>query len=167
MHIPVMQYRQDEMTEKISAITLDPQIDTNKSMEILFSYSIFPHSIMSFLTQWKYERRPMKVGDTIVQQVYLPPIRSFSVKVLFGVRISNIIDTVEKKGFSYQTLEGHVEKGESTFTFETQGRDLIFKIHTFSSSGNALTKLLGPIFSQPYQTYCTRQALKNIKHRIS
>jgi uncharacterized protein (UPF0548 family) len=108
----------------------------------------------------------MKAGDTIVQQVYLPPIQSFSQKIIFGVRISEIIDSDDRKGFSYETLEGHVEKGISIFTIEKLNDKPIFKIQTFSKPGNLLTRLMGPIFSIPYQKYCTKAALKNVKRQI-
>jgi len=74
---------------------------------------------------------------------------------------------VDKKGFSYETLEGHVEKGISTFTVEQiDNSKLIFRVCTYSSPDNILTKLLGPIFSIPYQTFCTKSALRNVKRQI-
>ena len=66
----------------------------------------------------------------------------------------------------YETLEGHVEKGISTFTIEKLEDKLIFKIQTFSAPGNFLTKLLGPVFSVPYQSYCTGNALENVERQI-
>jgi uncharacterized protein (UPF0548 family) len=57
--------------------------------------------------------------------------------------------------------------GESTFTIEKSGESkLFFKIHTFSKPGNFLTKLVGPFFSIPYQSYCTKKALENVKRQI-
>jgi uncharacterized protein (UPF0548 family) len=105
----------------------------------------------------------MREGDTIVQQVHLPPIRAFSQKLIFGVRIKEIIDRSDEAGFSYETLEGHVEKGISTFTVGHAGSGLLFRIHTLSAPGNPLSRLLGPVFSVPYQAYCTRQALRNVR----
>ena len=77
-----------------------------------------------------------------------------------------IIDQADKKGYSYETLEGHVEKGVSTFTVEQLDNKIVFKIQTYSTPGNILTKLLGPIFSVPYQTFCTKTALKNVKRQL-
>lgn len=108
----------------------------------------------------------MQVADTIAQQVYIPPIKIFSQKIIFGVRICEIINQTNKKGFSYETLDGHVEKGISTFTVEQLNEKVIFKIQTFSSPGNFFTKLVGPVFSVPYQTFCTKTALKNVKRQI-
>src|SRR4051812_45733786 len=92
------------------------EIDYN----ILFEYRIFPPTIMSYMTQWSVEQRRMRVGDTILQEVFVPPFRP-AFRILFGVRIDSVIDTPGRRGFSYQTLEGHAEKGRSVFTFETIG----------------------------------------------
>lgn len=163
-----MHYDKTRLIEKTSVIP----IDTAKALQELntdffFDYKIFPTSIMTFLTQWDYENRKMQVGDTIVQQAFIPPFQRFSQKIIFGVRISEIINEPTKVGFSYETLKGHVEKGISIFTIEkTTDQKAIFKVHTFSTPGNLLTKLVGPIFSVPYQTFCTRQGLLNVKLQL-
>jgi hypothetical protein len=163
----VMLYDKAQLKEKVSTV----EIHTAKKIEelnldFLFNYEIFPDNILTFITQWKVENRRMKLGDTIVQQVYIPPIKVLSQKIVFGVRINEIIDETFRKGFSYETLEGHVEKGVSTFTIEQLENQIIFKIQTFSTPGNWLTKFLEPIFSIPYQTFCTNKALKNVKRQM-
>lgn len=163
----VMDYDKTRLTEKITTI----EINTTKTidqlnLDFLFDYKIFPDSIMTFKNQWTEENRKMRVGDTIAQQVYIPPTKTFSQKIIFGVRVNSIIDQADKKGFSYETLEGHVEKGISTFTVEQLDNKIIFKVQTYSTPGNILTKLLGPIFSIPYQTFCTKTALQNVKRQL-
>ena len=161
----VMNYEKKRLKEKITSIEIERNFD-ELNFEVLFSYKIFPKNIMVYSTQWEEEKRVMKIGDTIVQQAYLPPIMKFSQKVIFGVRINEVIDEPDRKGFSYETLDGHVEKGVSTFTIERNNNISIFKIHTFSIPGNILTKLIGPLFSVPYQTFCTKMGLKNVKNQI-
>jgi len=163
----VMDYDKTRLTEKITSININTtkQLD-QLNLDFLFNYKIFPDNIMTFVTEWSQEDRKIKIGDTIAQQAYIPPIKSISQKIIFGVRINQIIDQAYKKGFSYETLEGHVEKGISTFTIEQIDNKLIFKIQTYSTPGNFLTKLLGPIFSVPYQTFCTKVALKNVKRQL-
>ncbi len=163
----VMDYDKTLLTEKITTI----EINTTKTidqlnLDLLFDYKIFPDNIMTFKNQWTEENRKMRVGDTIAQQVYIPPTKTFSQKIIFGVRVNSIIDQADKKGFSYETLEGHVEKGISTFTVEQLDHKIIFKVQTYSTPGNILTKLLGPIFSIPYQTFCTKTALQNVKRQL-
>lgn len=164
---PPMTFDKTKLKEKTTSIDIDSkkplaQID----LDFLFDYKIFPSNILTCKTQWEHEKRKMKVGDTIVQQVYLPPIKMFSQKVVFGVRVSNIIDETNRKGFSYATIEGHVKRGESFFILERSKQGLIFTIKTFSEPGNLLTILLGPFLTIPYQTFCTRKALENIKRQI-
>ena len=160
---PVMKYDKNRLTEKISMIDIETdQVD----FQILFDYNIFPDNIVTHLTEWSLKNRDIKVGDTIVQQVFIPPTNKFSQKIVFGVRISEVIDDQSRKGFSYETLNGHVEKGISTFTLEKADKKVIFKIKTYSAPVNMLTKILGPIFSRPYQKYSTQQALENVKRQL-
>ncbi len=164
---PVMNYDKSLLKEKINTISINNHDISSLSLDCLFNYQIFPPHIMSYKTQWQHEGRAIKAGDTIVQQVYIPPIKSLSQKIVFGVRIKEIINTKKTKGFSYETLEGHVEKGLSIFTVEQlNDNELIFKIHTYSEPGNIISKLVAPFFSIPYQAYCTKAALKNIKVQI-
>ena len=165
---PTMTLDKTKLKEKSTMIG----IETEKTLEqlnlkFLFDYKIFPSNIMTYLTQWEQEKRKMKIGDTILQQAFIPPVKLFSQKIVFGVRINNIIDEAGRKGFTYVTIVGHVEKGESAFTIEKDDQGLIFKIKTFSEPGNFLTKLVEPIFTAPYQSYCTRKALENVKKQIS
>jgi hypothetical protein len=163
----VMSYDKSFLRENISTVKLKTDKDIQQlNLDFLFNYQIFPASIMAFKAQWIEENRSMKIGDTIVQQVYIPPIRMFSKKIIFGVRINEVIDQAYKKSFSYETLQGHVEKGVSVFTVEQINSNLIFKIRTHSAPGNFLVKLLGPVFSRPYQRFCTRSALKNVQRQI-
>lgn len=163
----VKPYDKEKLTEKTTIISIDTTRKLNElPAEILFEYKIFPDNIMSYLTQWSFEKRQIQIGDTIVQQAFIPPFRHLSQKIIFGVRIDNIINEPERIGFSYETLEGHVEKGISIFTIETENEKTVFKIHTFSQPGTLLTKFIGPILSVPYQTFCTRQGLLNVKRQL-
>jgi len=163
----VMKYNKTELKEKVSSIPLQVNSDVlNLDLDFFFNYKIFPDNILTFRTQWQDEDRSMRIGDTILQQVFLPPTKVFSQKIIFGVRICDIIETADKRGFSYETLDGHVEKGISTFTIEKRADRIEFVIHTFSKPGNLLTTLLGPIFSVPYQTFCTKAALTNVKRQL-
>lgn len=162
--VEVMPYSKNLLVEKnsfveIGGISKLSELDTTD----FFDYCIFPEHILNAYTQWGDEKRKMQAGDTIVQQVFLPPFPVFSQKAIFGVRIKEVISESKQIGFSYETLEGHVEKGISYFLLEETNRGVIFRIRTFSKPGNFLTRLLGPIFSIPYQTYCTRKALQHVK----
>lgn len=165
---PVMRYDRTKLIEKATVIPIDTTKELQElNTDFFFDYKIFPSNIMTFLTQWAFEKREMQIGDTIVQQVFLPPFHRLSQKIVFGVRINDIVKEPTRIGFSYETLNGHVEKGISIFTIEqTAGNKILFKVHTFSQPGNLLTRLVGPIFSIPYQTFCTRQGLSNVKRQL-
>lgn len=163
----VMTYQKSELVERISSI----YIQTDKSIDeldcsFLFDYRIFPSNILTAKTQWQTENRGPQVGDTIVQQAFLPPSKWLSQKIIFGVRISEIINDENLKRLSYETLEGHVERGHSSFSVTADEGSLKFSIHTFSEPGNLLMRLLGPFVTLPYQAYCTRQALIYVKKQL-
>jgi uncharacterized protein (UPF0548 family) len=162
----VILYDKSSLHEKTSTIELGIFRLNDVDITALFTYNIFPPSIMTFQTQWQLENRTIQVNDNIVQQVFIPPLGKLSCKIIFGVRINRIIDEPNRKGFSYETLKGHVEKGESTFTIEKNGDHLIFKIQTFSVPANSIVRTFGSWLAIPYQTYCTKRALQNVKRQI-
>ena len=101
---PVMYYNKKSLPEKITTI----KINSKKSLKeldlgFLYEYKIFPQHIMTYKTQWSVEKRNIQIGDTIVQQVFLPPTKVFSQKIIFGVRINSVINEPGRKGFSYET----------------------------------------------------------------
>jgi hypothetical protein len=164
---PAMTFDKPSLKEKVTTISLNTKKTIDQlNLDFLFSYRIFPSHILTYRTQWAPRNRKMQIGDTILQQVFIPPIKGFSLKIVFGVRVHTIINEARRKGFGYVTLEGHVEKGESIFAIEENVAGLVFKITTFSAPGNLLTRLMAPIFSVPYQAYCTRKALENVKKQI-
>lgn len=165
--VRVADYNKSLLAEKITSIKIEEvKMFDQLNLGFLFEYDIFPDNIMAFKTQWADEQRTMKIGDTIVQQVYIPPVKTFSQKIIFGVRISEIINETNRRGFSYETLEGHVEKGISTFTVERQNDQTLFKIQTFSEPATFLTRLTAPLFAIPYQAFCTRAALRHVKRQL-
>lgn len=125
-----------------------------------FNYHIFPNSILQAYPQWVHEKRSMSVGDTILQQIQIPPL-PLSLKMIIGVRICAVVDTVEKKSFAYETLTGHVEKGISTFIIEPYNEGSLFTIKTYSEPALVTLKAL-KFFSLKYQQYCTNRALDNV-----
>src|SRR5690606_20079861 len=154
----MMSFDKTKLVDKTTEIIINTPKQLNEiDLSFFFNYEIFPANIMIFKTEWSDENREMRMNDTIVQQAFLPPNKTFSQKLVFGVRICEIINEENKKGFGYATLEGHVEKGISTFTMEEIEEKLKFRIHTFSLPGNFLTQILGSILTVPYQAYCTKQ----------
>jgi hypothetical protein len=164
----IIKYNKTQLKEKTTIIEINSKKElADFDLSFFWNYNIFPNNIMTYLTEWASQNRPMQIGDTILQQAFIPPVKKFSQKILFGVRINKVINEPNRQGFSYETLNGHVEMGESIFTIEKHfGDKIIFKIHTFSKPGNFLTKLVGPFFSVPYQTFCTKKGLKHVKKQL-
>jgi len=82
----VARYDKTRLAEKNSTIDLSTtKTIENINLDFLFDYKVFPDNIMTFMTQWKHDNRKMTVGDTIVQQIYVPPIKIFSQKIILGV----------------------------------------------------------------------------------
>ncbi len=163
----VMKYSKSELPERVTSINIKSKRGLDDiATKIILNYRIFPPDIMTFKTQWRHEDRKMQIGDTIVQQVLFPPLPMYSLKMIFGVRVTDIIDEPLRKGFTYQTLEGHVEKGESTFTIEQLEKKLVFKIQTYSLPANRFLRILDPLLTFPYQGYCTMKALRNVRRKI-
>jgi hypothetical protein len=163
----VMPYDRSELQEKVTHFPVETTLSLQElNTDFLFDYAIFPEHILSCYPEWIHENRSMQVGDTIVQQICLPPVSSVSIKAIFGVRICEIINEPKRIGFSYETLEGHAERGVSTFVLEQSGEKPTFAIHTFSSPGNRITRLIAAVFTVPYQAYCTRAAGKNVVKQL-
>lgn len=132
------------------------------NFDFLFRYHIFPSNILVAAAEWEPEGRTMNAGDVIVQQAFLPPM-PVSLKVVFAVRVLEVFCSSTKVGFSYGTLKGHPETGISEFSFSLQGQELCAAIHTHSAPGILISRLVAPIFTLPYQQYCTRRALQQMR----
>lgn len=162
--LPILPYEPGRLRETVTTCNLGPAIAVRqKAEQAIFSYRIFPAAIMKAYTEWDHHQRNMRPGDTIVQQVHLPPWPGLSQKVVFAVRVKEVFHDPRLVGFSYETLTGHVEKGISRFLLEEKHGRLHFSIHTHSGPGNLLTALAGPFFSRPYQAWCTRRALAHVE----
>src|SRR5258706_5307088 len=99
---PAMPFDKRSLKEKVTTIN----IETDKSLgqinlDFLFDYKIFPPNIMTYMTQWGMEKRKMQIRDTILQQALIPPTRYLSQKIIFGVRINQIINERDRRGFGY------------------------------------------------------------------
>ena len=157
----VIPYDRNQLTHKTDSIDLSCSFsDFNFSK--LFNYHIFPTNILSAYPQWIQEQRKIRVGDTIVQQINIPPINKLAHRILVGVRVKEVIDHANFIGFAYETLKGHVEKGVSFFIVNQVNDSAYFKIETYSAPAQPLLKLLRPISSW-YQDYSTTKALVNVR----
>ncbi|MEM7600211.1 MAG: DUF1990 family protein [Verrucomicrobiota bacterium] len=150
------------LPERFSSIRLaEPRQLADCSTKFLFEYDVFPRYIMKHDSEWKQQKRSMKVGDIIIQRAIMPPI-GFGVCMEFAVRIRGIFEEENRVGFSYETLNGHAERGISEFYFERRSESLFFTIHTYSEPGHWSSRMLR-FLALPYQAWCTRRALDHVQ----
>ncbi|MCS6955590.1 MAG: DUF1990 domain-containing protein [Candidatus Calescibacterium sp.] len=163
----VIPYNKETLKYKTNSKRIESVLSINTiNLKDFFNYKIFPINILQAYTQWEHEGRDMQINDTIVQQIQIPPIMGFSLKIITGVRIKEVINIKNQKGFSYETLQGHVEKGVSTFIIEQHNNSLTFTIETYSSSNGVILSIFQPFLSL-YQDYCTQQALNFLESQLS
>lgn len=149
--------------EKISEIRLKTD---SPDPEVLFQYAIFPECMLKGFGQWELENRTMQAGDVLIQQVYLPPFKRISIKGIMTVRIREVVVEPTRIGFTYETLKGHVEQGQSGFWFLKDELGWKFRIHTFSRTAWSWNRPFEWLTTRPYQRYCTRKALKRIERMV-
>jgi uncharacterized protein (UPF0548 family) len=123
----------------------------------LLRYEIFPPRIMD--ARVCSEDRRLHEGTTIVQRVHLGPWRLESAVRVLQVWRSQGEDG-DEAGFSYVTLEGHPERGVSTFLLIRQAGSerVLFRIVVRSRPGSDLARLARP-FARWFQRHATEAAL--------
>ena len=152
-----------EQETQLLVPTRTPVHDLSRcNVTFLFEYQIFPPPILVFAAEWQVQQRTLQVGDVIVQQVFLPPL-SLSIKCIFAVRILEVTRQPAQIGFSYGTLQGHVERGISEFSLRLRHDSVYATIHTYSAPGLFISRAVAPIFIRPYQRYCTKRALERMR----
>ena len=161
----IIPYQKESLRHKTNQQRIDCPF-SNLSFSPIFNYNIFPSNILTSYPQWLHENRKIQPNDIIVQQINIPPIKSFAQRIIVGVRIKDVYDSNACKGFSYETLHGHVEKGISIFKIEPQDKHSIFTIETHSAPAGGLLNLLSSL-SSLYQNYCTKEALNNLSQTLS
>jgi hypothetical protein len=123
----------------------------------LLTYRIFPPRLMRPEVCSSDGR--LHDGTTIVQHVAIGPLRlEAAVRVVRAWRDEGA-DAVES-GFTYATLEGHPERGISTFRIRRRSdeRVITFEIDVRSRSGSLLTRVARPL-ARRFQVRATRAAL--------
>jgi len=154
------------LPERTTSISLEVQGPIkNWKTDFIFDYNIFPRSIMRHKAEWEKENRKMLVGDVIIQRVVMPPI-GVGLCMEFAVRVCSLIDEPTRRGFSYETLAGHAESGIADFYFEERSGVIHFTIHTFSQPGHWSARIAKHLFTLPYQAWCTRCALAQVRDRF-
>jgi hypothetical protein len=115
----------------------------------------------------------------IDQRVMLLRGRFLGFTFYFGVRVAGVIDATEQGphgperawGFSYQTLEGHFERGQADFRVAKllESGQVVFRIHAVSQMaeiGNPFYRLGFRIFGRRLQRRFARTAMERMDRLV-
>ncbi len=131
----------------------------------ILGYDIFPPTTLERVLA----RDPVEVGDTVGARFGLVP----GLALFFASRVIARFDDqrdgeLHKTGFTYQTLEGHPELGEETFSVEknvTTGA-VVVALRSWSRPGTALSRALAPLVRR-FQVRGSLAALDHLARRAN
>ncbi|MHB2018063.1 MAG: DUF1990 domain-containing protein [Candidatus Xenobia bacterium] len=125
----------------------------------IMRYDIFPPSLVTPVLR----RAPLQHGDTVGVRYHTP----FGVDLFFAARVVATFDELQgvwwSTGFTYQTLPGHPELGQETFSADrdvTNGTVRV-SLRSWSVPGIWLTKLGAPV-TRAVQDAANRAAIKRL-----
>lgn len=136
----------------------------NARTDFLFRYEIFPENVLRAWGEWRAEGRPMRPGDTIVQEAAMPPF-PWGARLLFGARVTEVIRSPIAALFSYSTLTSHAETGVNTFGLRLENKEIVAWISSRAEPGNPLMHLAGPVVMR-YADWCKEQAVELMLQRF-
>ena len=126
-----------------------------KAIRALREYRIFPANRMRHA--FCPSAQELTSGTTIVQRVFVGPLA-----VEMAVRVIDVFDhrgEDRRIGFTYVTLEGHMERGIATFSLRlSRTNEVTFHIESWSRPGNWLAALAQPL-ARAVQKRFTKEAL--------
>jgi uncharacterized protein (UPF0548 family) len=138
----------------------EPDGAHRRAAAAILCYDIFPPSLVRPVLR----REPVQVGDTVGICYHQAP----GIDLFFAARVVAHFDEekggVWRTGFTYQTLVGHPEFGEETFSVEKDlatGR-VIVALRSWSRPGTVLA-LLFPTWVRRQQVRASRAALEHQK----
>lgn len=122
------------------------------------NYNIFPARLGRGVL-----RGPVQVGDAVGLRYYLLP----GLHIFFASRVYEVIDQPLRQGFSYETLAGHPEAGQETFsvTKDAQTGAIICELKAWSQLAPPWPRWLYPL-TRPMQYGAGRAALDHFERLI-
>lgn len=122
----------------------------------LYRYEIFPSNLMH--AHVCSQDGLVERGATIVQRVRIAAVvLETAVRVIDVWRYS--ASTSQEAGFAYATVEGHPEKGVSSFRVVKVGDSVEFEIRAISRPGSVVLASVHPV-ARWFQRFATRKALE-------
>ncbi len=135
----------------------------DRAVKELLQYRVFPANRMRCCVCTLNQE--VTEGAVIVQRVLIGLLA-----IEMAVRVVEVFhrETDERRsGFTYVTLEGHIECGTATFFLrKSPGGDVSFDIESWSQPGNWRAALARPI-ARSIQARFTAEALEDFRARLS
>lgn len=139
-----------------------PDTVVARALGVLLRYDVFPaHRMRHHVCT---EDRQLRSGALIVQRLIAGPMA-----VEVAVRVDDVFDERARgghAGFTYTTLQGHVERGTATFSvgLDEAGAPSL-RIESWSRPGNALMTLGRP-FLRGIQRSSVQEAVRHVQARV-
>ena len=85
------------------------------AVSLLKQYEFYPKDIMAVIGDHNVYRRHIEVGDRIVHRVHVFQLRGWHIlDAIAMTEVVHVIDEPRSYGFTYATVDKHVEQGEWT-----------------------------------------------------
>ncbi len=128
-----------------------------KSADRIMRYRFYPKDVMSHFSDFDLYERWVEVGDRIVQRIHL--VKMFGRPILDAVTMTEVVEVINEPrrcGFTYATVERHVEQGEWSVLVEWQENGDV-RLHA-----KAISR---PVPHEPTRNYSYMRALQKRVHQ--
>ena len=105
-----------------------------KAADRLMRYQFYPHDVMSHVSDFGLWNRWVQAGDRIVQRIHLFSFFGKRILDVVGMtEISQVILEPRRYGFTYVTVDTHVDQGEWSTCLEwREDNELILTVNAIS-----------------------------------
>lgn len=145
------------------------------SSKRLMRYQFYPTDILNHVSDFDLYERPIRVGDRIVQRIHV--FQLFGRSVLDAITMTEVTDVItgpRRCGFTYATVDTHIEQGEWTAMLEWKNSgDVILSIDAISrpvphepSRNYTLIRSLQIHANQEGLEYFSQCVHEDTRHRI-
>lgn len=128
-----------------------------RASDLLMRYQFYPHDILSHVSDFSLWNRWLQVGDRIVQRIHLFALFGRPIlDVIMMNEVSAVVAEPRCYGFTYVTLDAHVEQGEwsAHLTWKDDG-DLFLNVNVISR----------PSASEPARNHGFMRAMQQSAHQ--
>lgn len=129
-----------------------------RATDLLMHYRFYPTSLLSPVSDFSLQKRWLQVGDRIVQRIHLFNLFGYPLLDVISMNeISQVVSEPCRHGFTYITVDTHVEQGEWSAQVEwhTSG-EIVLNIKSISR----------PRPSEPTRNHAFMRRLQKRAHQL-